>query len=121
MHFTAIFASTLAFVTLVTSSAIPRGSGGGGSGGGGSGGNNNCNSGPVQCCNTVQSAASYAAGGGFIDLADIAANLLVALECSPITAIGVGGTQCNAQTVCCSNNSFNGLVNIGCTPININL
>ncbi|KAF8204671.1 hydrophobin-251 [Pholiota molesta] len=31
------------------------------------------------------------------------------------------GTSCSAQPVCCTNDSFNGVVALGCTPININL
>ncbi|KAF8875137.1 hypothetical protein BD779DRAFT_1678405 [Infundibulicybe gibba] len=43
------------------------------------------------------------------------------MTCSPISAIGLGGNSCSAQPVCCSNNSFNGIVALGCTPVNLNL
>ncbi|ESK86850.1 hydrophobin [Moniliophthora roreri MCA 2997] len=82
-----------------------------------------CNTGPVQCCNSVQSASSAPAatllGLLSIFLSDL--NVLVGITCSPISVLGVGGTGCNAQPVCCQNNSFNGVVAIGCVPVNINL
>ncbi|KAG2032424.1 hypothetical protein BDR03DRAFT_970119 [Suillus americanus] len=44
----------------------------------------------------------------------------VGLGCTPISVIGTGdGASCLQQPVCCSNESYNGLVNIGCTPINL--
>ncbi|KAK0474294.1 hydrophobin-251 [Armillaria luteobubalina] len=45
----------------------------------------------------------------------------VGLTCSPISVIGVGGTSCDAQTVCCDDNNFNGVIALGCSPINIGL
>ncbi|KAJ3517675.1 hypothetical protein NLJ89_g351 [Agrocybe chaxingu] len=46
----------------------------------------------------------------------------VGAQCSPITVIGLSsGASCGSQPVCCSNNSFNGVVAIGCSPINVNL
>ncbi|KJA19423.1 hypothetical protein HYPSUDRAFT_143833 [Hypholoma sublateritium FD-334 SS-4] len=82
-----------------------------------------CNTGPIQCCNSVQQgnapAAAALLGGLGIVLQDVTA--LVGLTCSPITAVGVSGNSCTQQTVCCSNNSFNGVVALGCTPINVNL
>ncbi|KAF5361411.1 hypothetical protein D9758_006236 [Tetrapyrgos nigripes] len=53
-----------------------------------------------------------------IVVGDITAS--IGLTCSPIT-VGVAGNSCTAQPVCCENNSFNGVVALGCTPININL
>ncbi|EEB89522.1 hypothetical protein MPER_12369, partial [Moniliophthora perniciosa FA553] len=32
------------------------------------------------------------------------------VTCSPISALGLSGNSCNAQTVCCENNSFHGRV-----------
>jgi hypothetical protein len=50
----------------------------------------------------------------------VAPNVGVAENCSPM-GLGLGGNSCNSQTVCCENNSFNGLIALGCTSININL
>ncbi|CAA7260094.1 unnamed protein product [Cyclocybe aegerita] len=46
---------------------------------------------------------------------------IVGVTCTPITVIGAGGNSCTAQPVCCTNNSFKGIVALGCTPANINL
>ncbi|PFH49489.1 hypothetical protein AMATHDRAFT_147546 [Amanita thiersii Skay4041] len=44
------------------------------------------------------------------------------VTCNPIAGwFGISGNSCNAQTVCCENNSFNGVVALGCTPINVSL
>ncbi|ESK84166.1 hydrophobin [Moniliophthora roreri MCA 2997] len=82
-----------------------------------------CNTGPVQCCNSVQSASSAPAATllGLLNIVLSNLNVLVGITCSPISVLGVGGTGCNAQPVCCQNNSFNGIVAIGCVPVNINL
>ncbi|KAF9499119.1 hypothetical protein BDN71DRAFT_1411684, partial [Pleurotus eryngii] len=48
-------------------------------------------------------------------------DILLGANCSPITAIGIGGTSCGSQTVCCENNSFKGLVALGCVPVNLSL
>ncbi|KAF5338120.1 hypothetical protein D9758_015373 [Tetrapyrgos nigripes] len=82
-----------------------------------------CNTGPIQCCNSVQSAnhgivPSLLRLLGVV-LGDVTAQ--VGLTCNPITVIGGGGNSCTSQPVCCQNNSFNGIIAIGCTPININL
>ncbi|KIJ67321.1 hypothetical protein HYDPIDRAFT_108039 [Hydnomerulius pinastri MD-312] len=46
----------------------------------------------------------------------------VGLGCSPITAVGTGsGATCTQEPVCCTGNSYSGLINLGCSPINLNL
>ncbi|PFH50613.1 hypothetical protein AMATHDRAFT_75507 [Amanita thiersii Skay4041] len=111
--FARVSALVLVVPLLVSASAIPR-----------TGPSiSQCNVGSVQCCNSVQSAShpsvTSLAGLLGLDLGDITG--LVGLTCNPISVLGIGGNSCSAQPVCCSNNSFNGLISLGCTPININL
>ncbi|THU75243.1 fungal hydrophobin [Dendrothele bispora CBS 962.96] len=82
-----------------------------------------CNTGPIQCCNSVQQASSPAATElcGLLGIVVQGADVLVGVTCNPISVIGIGGNSCNAQPVCCENNDFNGVVAIGCVPVNINL
>ncbi|THU76411.1 fungal hydrophobin, partial [Dendrothele bispora CBS 962.96] len=76
-----------------------------------------------QCCQTVQKASenpvAQVLGALNIPVAD--ANVPVGLTCTPISLIGVGGTNCASQPVCCKENNFNGLVALGCTPVNVGL
>ncbi|KAF9484043.1 fungal hydrophobin [Pholiota conissans] len=88
-----------------------------------SGISNSCNTGPVQCCNTVTKAGTQAASYllGLLGLGGIANDVLVGMQCSPLSAVGLGSNSCTQQPVCCENNHFNGLIVVGCSPININL
>ncbi|PPQ72862.1 hypothetical protein CVT26_003486 [Gymnopilus dilepis] len=82
-----------------------------------------CTTGSLQCCNQTQSADSSLVGllAGLLGIVLGPITGQVGVSCSPITVIGAGGTSCNEQPVCCTGNSFNGLLVVGCTPININL
>ncbi|EJD01673.1 fungal hydrophobin [Fomitiporia mediterranea MF3/22] len=82
-----------------------------------------CNTGPIQCCNSVQKADSSAVTGilGLLGVVIQDINALVGLTCDPISVIGLGSAGCSATPVCCENNTFNGLIAIGCVPIIINL
>ncbi|KAG7451560.1 hydrophobin-251 [Guyanagaster necrorhizus] len=106
LAFTLFFAMPL----FVAGSAVPRGGTG-------------CTTGEVQCCQSVQSATSTPVSTLLGLLGVVLGNLGVdvGVTCSPISVIGVGGNSCSTQTVCCEDNSFNGLIAIGCTPINIGL
>ncbi|PAV18381.1 hydrophobin [Pyrrhoderma noxium] len=70
-----------------------------------------CNTGPVQCCDSVQSAGSPAAATelGLLGIVLQDLNIPVGLTCDPISVIGVGGDSCSANPVCCENNNFNGV------------
>ncbi|KDQ62712.1 hypothetical protein JAAARDRAFT_122449 [Jaapia argillacea MUCL 33604] len=81
-----------------------------------------CTTGPIQCCDTVESASSPAAASLIkslgIVLQDVTAE--VGLTCSPITVVGVGsGSACSASPVCCTDNSWGGLISIGCVPVTL--
>jgi len=82
-----------------------------------------CNVSNQQCCNSVQSSSTPEVSTllGLLGVVLGGVTAQVGLTCSPLTIIGVSGTSCTAQPVCCENNSFNGLIAIGCTPINLNL
>ncbi|KIK80548.1 hypothetical protein PAXRUDRAFT_833459 [Paxillus rubicundulus Ve08.2h10] len=82
-----------------------------------------CNTGSMQCCNNVQSASSLNQLFSYFGVIDALAGVTgnVGTDCTPITVVGTGsGADCTAQPVCCTDNQFNGLVNVGCTPINLN-
>ena len=67
-----------------------------------------CNTGPIQCCQSTQTAGSPAAASilGLLGVVVQDLDIIVGITCSPLTVIGVGGTSCSAQPVCCENNSF---------------
>ncbi|KIK93354.1 hypothetical protein PAXRUDRAFT_829065 [Paxillus rubicundulus Ve08.2h10] len=82
-----------------------------------------CNTGDLQCCNQVQSVSAanalYPSLNLLAVLAGVAGN--VGTDCTPITVIGTGsGADCTAQPVCCTDNNFNGVINAGCSPVNLN-
>ncbi|KAK0434414.1 hydrophobin [Armillaria borealis] len=110
------FTALLALPLLATATVLPRGGGDGAA----------CTAtGTVQCCASTQSPTDLSAPvSTLLGLLGVVVGQLtgnVGVSCSPITVIGVGGTQCNNQVVCCNNNNFNGLVSLGCTPINVGL
>ncbi|KAJ8597270.1 fungal hydrophobin [Rhizopogon salebrosus TDB-379] len=84
-----------------------------------------CNTGTVSCCQTTYPSNSDA----LFKITDALGIQLpfdsegfVGLGCSPISVIGAGsGAVCTQQPVCCSGNTYYGLINIGCSPINIYL
>ncbi|RDB19674.1 Fruiting body protein SC1 [Hypsizygus marmoreus] len=83
-----------------------------------------CNTGPVQCCNSLQDAQSSEVTGLLalvgIDIGAITGQ--VGLQCSPLSVIGVGSVaNCVSQPVCCEDNKFGGLIAVGCSPINVGL
>ncbi|GLB42536.1 putative hydrophobin [Lyophyllum shimeji] len=81
-----------------------------------------CNTGDIHCCNSVQE-ADHPSVGGLAGLLGIALGPItgqVGLTCNPISVLGAGGNSCSAQPVCCTGNSFSGLIVVGCSPININ-
>ncbi|KZV59388.1 fungal hydrophobin [Peniophora sp. CONT] len=80
-----------------------------------------CNSGALQCCQSAGS-KNLAGLGGLLDLIPIdlqGLNIPIGLTCTPINVLSIGGNTCQQQTVCCENNTFNGVVALGCSPIGI--
>ncbi|KAH8822430.1 hydrophobin-251, partial [Flagelloscypha sp. PMI_526] len=77
-----------------------------------------CNTGSIQCCNSVTKADDAKASKIIhsLNIQDVVENTVVGLNCSPLSIIGIGSNSCSAQPVCCSNNNFNGVIAIGCTP-----
>ncbi|PPQ99481.1 hypothetical protein CVT24_005272 [Panaeolus cyanescens] len=84
-----------------------------------------CNTGELQCCNSLQQANNVPILGPIFSLLGIVVEpitAIVGVNCSPIDVLGIGaGGACTAQPVCCQDNSFHGLVAIGCTPITVGL
>ncbi|KAJ3476106.1 hypothetical protein NLI96_g11393 [Meripilus lineatus] len=80
-----------------------------------------CNTGPIQCCNQVQSANSGGIITAILNLLNVVvdANAQIGFDCSPINVIGVGQSQCSASPVCCDNNNVGGLISIGCLPVKL--
>ncbi|KAF5356487.1 hypothetical protein D9757_004550 [Collybiopsis confluens] len=80
-----------------------------------------CTTGPVQCCNTVTTASNPAAATllGLLGIVVQSVTAVVGLSCSPISVIGIGGSGCKAQAVCCQDNSHGGLISIGCVPVQL--
>ncbi|KAF8641391.1 hypothetical protein AX16_010010 [Volvariella volvacea WC 439] len=80
-----------------------------------------CNTGKIQCCNRVESVNSFRDSALHqllgINLEGVTG--LVGSQCSPLSVLGLGGNKCQAAPMCCTNNNFNGLVVLGCNPINI--
>ncbi|KAI0075016.1 fungal hydrophobin [Panus rudis PR-1116 ss-1] len=82
-----------------------------------------CNTGPVQCCNSVQPAGapSSVGAGGLLDIPVALQNLNIpiGLQCNPISVIALAsGGNCNGQTACCDHVT-DGLVGLNCVPLNV--
>ncbi|KIJ48488.1 hypothetical protein M422DRAFT_247838 [Sphaerobolus stellatus SS14] len=80
-----------------------------------------CDTGAAQCCNTVEKASDPSAASILKSIGVVVQHVdaLVDLGCTTITVIGAGGTNCAQQPVCCTDDKFEGLINIGCTPISL--
>ncbi|CAA7264431.1 unnamed protein product [Cyclocybe aegerita] len=81
-----------------------------------------CNTGPILCCQQVFP-ANEPPMPTVLQLFGIYSvsppDTPVGLTC-PISAIGIGGNSCSALPVCCQINNWNGLIAIGCVPVNLN-
>jgi len=81
MQFKLAAISAVALATLATATPIPGGEG-------------QCNTGTLQCCNSVQSANSSAVATllGLLGIPIQGVTGLVGVTCSPLSVIGVGGS-----------------------------
>ncbi|KAI0755679.1 fungal hydrophobin [Fomes fomentarius] len=81
-----------------------------------------CSTGRVQCCDTTATAGS-GKGSSVLGLLGIVlddTNIVLGLQCTPISIIGAGlGGSCANQAVCCQDNSHGSLVSIGCIPVQL--
>ncbi|ETW76631.1 hydrophobin-like protein [Heterobasidion irregulare TC 32-1] len=83
-----------------------------------------CNTGKLNCCDTVGKSddPSISKQLGLLGVVLQGLSVPVGLSCDPIDLIGVGdGSNCAQQPACCTGDVQNGLVNLGCTPINAGL
>ncbi|KAF9552094.1 fungal hydrophobin [Agrocybe pediades] len=108
MQFKTLAATLALGATLAAATGIPAGQ---------------CTTGPIQCCASTghsdDTTISKLLGLLGVVVQDVTA--LIGVTCSPISVIGIGGNSCTAQPVCCTNNSFGGLVALGCTPVDLSL
>ncbi|EIW77383.1 hydrophobin [Coniophora puteana RWD-64-598 SS2] len=80
-----------------------------------------CTSGELSCCSNTLTPENAQGPLGQLGLGHLLDNLSgqVGLQCNAITGIGTGqGATCTQEPVCCAQNNYNGLVNLGCTPVN---
>ncbi|KAK7460572.1 hypothetical protein VKT23_009293 [Stygiomarasmius scandens] len=82
-----------------------------------------CNTGSINCCNSLERADSSVVGVllGLLGVVLQGVEALVGITCTPIDILGIGQNECHSQPVCCQNNDFNGIIAIGCVPISISL
>ncbi|KIJ65917.1 hypothetical protein HYDPIDRAFT_87334 [Hydnomerulius pinastri MD-312] len=86
-------------------------------------GSSQCNTGSISCCNNTYTSTDTGLTTllGLLGIVLGPVSGLVGLGCTPITAVGTGsGAQCSQQPVCCTGNTFGGLITVGCSPINLN-
>ncbi|THH13558.1 hypothetical protein EW146_g6668 [Bondarzewia mesenterica] len=82
-----------------------------------------CDAGTLQCCQTVGKSndPSIAKELGLLGVVVQGVAVPIGISCTPITVIGVGsGANCAQQPACCTGEQ-DGLVTLGCTPINAGL
>ncbi|EIW77382.1 fungal hydrophobin [Coniophora puteana RWD-64-598 SS2] len=85
-------------------------------------GNGQCATGTLSCCDNHLSAHDAQGPLGQLGLGDLLNGVTgnVGVNCNPITVIGTGqGATCTNEPVCCDHNNYNGLLNLGCSPVNV--
>ncbi|KAH9478603.1 Fruiting body protein SC4 [Psilocybe cubensis] len=105
----------LALPLLAAANVLPRGGGGGGY---------QCNTGSLKCCDHVGDVKTLSQEyPSLVSLltATIPIDAIVGVDCSPLSAVSITSNSCSAQPACCTDNKVNGLVNVQCVPVNLNL
>ncbi|KAI3601253.1 hydrophobin [Moniliophthora roreri] len=82
-----------------------------------------CTTGPIQCCNSKELADGPTASVllGLLGVVVQSLDVLVGIICSPIDVIGLGSAACSAEPLCCTNNNFDGIIAVGCVPVDLDL
>ncbi|KAF8515053.1 hydrophobin [Hysterangium stoloniferum] len=81
-----------------------------------------CNTGSPKCCKNVGAAGSTPINALLkpLNIALDDPTAIIGLECTTLTLVGDGkGTNCAEHPVCCKDVKFDGVVNVGCTPISL--
>ncbi|KAG6372708.1 hypothetical protein JVT61DRAFT_6295 [Boletus reticuloceps] len=80
---------------------------------------NQCNNGELQCCNVTKASQ---APSSIINGLGLNPNTPIGLNCSPLSVLQLGGSQCSQQAVCCDDTRAveNQVVGIDCSPVNVN-
>ncbi|KAG6330894.1 hypothetical protein ID866_8194 [Astraeus odoratus] len=82
---------------------------------------NPCKNGSLQCCSSTGSYGSDTNVDSIVNLLDIGNQVSKGEKCGlSCSHIGVGQiNKCTGQTVCCNKNNWNGVINVGCSNINL--
>ncbi|KAF5322071.1 hypothetical protein D9619_001630 [Psilocybe cf. subviscida] len=80
-----------------------------------------CSGGQINCCGSTQNSTALNLGTLSSALGIQLPNIsgLIGLTCTSVALLSALGQQCSSQQVCCTNNSFNGVVALGCNAINL--
>ncbi|KAF8836399.1 hydrophobin [Paxillus ammoniavirescens] len=81
-----------------------------------------CDTGSPMCCDSTSTndPAKLASLSESLGIALPSITGLIGLTCTPITGLGTGtGAVCTQKPVCCTDNDYNGVVNLGCSPLDL--
>ncbi|KAM6500305.1 Hydrophobin, partial [Amanita muscaria] len=86
-------------------------------------GGSDCNTGSINCCESVQSTTDPAVQtlAGLFNIALPNAAALVGVHCNPISALALSSNSCSEQPACCTGNQMAGVLTFGCNPLNADL
>jgi len=80
-----------------------------------------CDVGQAQCCQSLHQSSDKQSSfvSSLLGIVIPADNSMLGLQCTPIASLlsVTGSSTCNSKPVCCTGNEYDGLVNIGCSPI----